>query len=52
MRPVFSTTSKLPVGDLEQSFAWYQRTLGCQRSVEFVEQGPLSRAAMPGGGGS
>jgi catechol 2,3-dioxygenase-like lactoylglutathione lyase family enzyme len=43
---------KLPVTDLERSFVWYQRTLGYERSVEFVEQGTLMGIGMnhPHGG--
>ena len=37
---------KLPVTDLERSFAWYQRTLGYERTIEFVEQGTLMGIGM------
>lgn len=43
---------KLPISDLERSFTWYQRTLGYQRSIEFVEKGTLMGIGMshPDGG--
>lgn len=43
---------KLPVSDLERSFAWYQRTLGYERTIEFIEKGTLMGIGMnhPGGG--
>ena len=43
---------KLPVSDLERSLAWYHRTLGYERSIDFVEQGTLMGIAMahPHGG--
>lgn len=43
---------KLPVSDLERSFAWYQRTLGYERTIEFVEKGTLVGIGMnhPQGG--
>ncbi|MEO8899017.1 MAG: VOC family protein [Candidatus Dormibacter sp.] len=43
---------KLPISDVEQSFAWYQRTLGYERTVEFVEEGRLMGIGMrhPAGG--
>ncbi|MDQ2959599.1 MAG: VOC family protein [Candidatus Dormibacteraeota bacterium] len=37
---------KLPVTDLERSIAWYQRTLGYERAIEFVEQGMLMGVAL------
>ncbi len=43
---------KLPVSDLERSFAWYERTLGYVRAIEFVEKGVLMGIGMdhPRGG--
>lgn len=43
---------KLPVTDLQRSIAWYERTLGYQRAVEFVEQGTLMGVGLfhPSGG--
>lgn len=43
---------KLPVRDLERSFAWYHRTLGYERNIEFVEHGKLMGIGMshPAGG--
>jgi catechol 2,3-dioxygenase-like lactoylglutathione lyase family enzyme len=43
---------KLPVSDLERSIGWYERTLGYERGVEFVEQGKLMGVGMvhPAGG--
>src|SRR5271156_721797 len=43
---------KLPVGDVERSVAWYGRTLGYVRFIEFVEKGTLMGVGMrhPGGG--
>lgn len=43
---------KLPVSNLEQSFAWYQRTLGYERTIEFVEKDTLMGIGMnhPHGG--
>jgi catechol 2,3-dioxygenase-like lactoylglutathione lyase family enzyme len=43
---------KLPVRDLERSFAWYQRTLGYEKAMEFVERGVVMGIGMehPAGG--
>ncbi len=43
---------KLPVTDLERSIGWYQRTLGYERGIEFVEQGQLMGVGLvhPAGG--
>ena len=43
---------KLPVSDLARSEAWYGRTLGYTRSLEFVEQGKLMGLGLahPAGG--
>lgn len=43
---------KLPVRDVTRSVAWYERTLGYERSIEFVENGTLMGVGMrhPGGG--
>lgn len=43
---------KLPVRDLERSMAWYERTLGYVRGIEFVEGGRLMGIGMlhPAGG--
>jgi catechol 2,3-dioxygenase-like lactoylglutathione lyase family enzyme len=43
---------KLPVTDLQRSIAWYERTLGYQPVVEFVEQGKLMGVGLahPDGG--
>ena len=43
---------KLPVCDLERSAAWYERTLGHRRAIEFVENGWLMGLGLthPGGG--
>jgi catechol 2,3-dioxygenase-like lactoylglutathione lyase family enzyme len=43
---------KLPVRDVERSVAWYGRTLGYVRFIEFVEQSTLMGVGMrhPGGG--
>ncbi len=43
---------KLPVTDLERSFAWYESRLGYRRGTEFLEDGVLMGIAMehPNGG--
>lgn len=43
---------KLPVSDLERSFAWYREHLGYERTMEFVEDGVVMGIAMahPNGG--
>ena len=37
---------KLPVSDLAQSRAWYERVLGFQTSIEFVEDGEVKGVAI------
>ena len=43
---------KLPVRDLKRSVAWYERTVGYRRAIEFVEAGQLMSIGMrhPNGG--
>jgi len=37
---------KLPVSDVERSRAWYQRVLGFETAIEFVEDGVVSGLAL------
>lgn len=43
---------KLPVTDIDRSLAWYQRLLGYEKSIEFIERDRLMGIAMshPAGG--
>ena len=42
---------KIPVSDVRRSLGWYQRVVGLQRSLEFIEEGVLMGVLLrdPGG---
>jgi catechol 2,3-dioxygenase-like lactoylglutathione lyase family enzyme len=43
---------KVPVSDVERSRDWYERVLGLQRDLEFVENGELMGVTLRDAGGT